>query len=101
MYDGQSGHHHEAGMRISATDAKNRFGQVCSEAKRGPVIVEKDGRPDTVIVSFEQWESVTRPSGASLRARRRQFVEAHREWLDAYREQVEREGTFGATLRAF
>jgi hypothetical protein len=44
---------------------------------------------------------VTRPSGASLRARRRQFVEAHREWLDAYREQVEREGTFGATLRAF
>jgi hypothetical protein len=36
-----------------------------------------------------------------VRARRRQFVEAHREWLDAYREQVEREGTFGATLRAF
>jgi prevent-host-death family protein len=101
MYDGQTGHQRETGMRISATDAKNRFGQVCSEAKRGPVIVEKGGRPDTVIVSFEQWESVTRPSGANLRARRRQFVEAHREWLDAYREQVEREGTFGATLRAF
>lgn len=88
-------------MRISATDAKNRFGQVCSEAKRGPVIVEKDGRPDTVIVSFEQWQSVSRPADASVRARRRRFVEAHREWLDAYREEVERDGVFGATLRAF
>jgi hypothetical protein len=36
-------------------------------------------------VSFEQWESVTRPSGAGLRERRRQFVEAHREWLEAGR----------------
>lgn len=88
-------------MRISATDAKNRFGQVCSEAKRGPVIVEKDGRPDTVIVSFEQWESVTRPSAATLRERRRRFVDAHREWLEAHREEVERDGTFGATLRSF
>jgi prevent-host-death family protein len=55
-------------MRISATDAKNRFGHVCSEAKPGPVIVGKDGRPDTVIVSFGHRKAVTRPSVEGLRA---------------------------------
>lgn len=88
-------------MRISATDAKNRFGQVCSDAKREPVIVEKDGRPDTVIVSFEQWEALNRPSEAGVRARRRQFAAAHRDWLAAQRDAIEREGVFGSTLRAF
>jgi prevent-host-death family protein len=88
-------------MRITATEAKNRFGQVRSEAKREPVIVEKDGRPDTVIVSHEQWDAVMRRSGNDQRDRRRRFADEHREWLDAYREQVERHGVFGATLRRF
>jgi prevent-host-death family protein len=88
-------------MRITATDAKNRFGQVCSEAKRAPVIVERDGRPDTVIVSYEQWLKATRPSPSEQRRRRSVFADEHREWLAAYRAQVEEHGVFGATLRGF
>ncbi|MDT7838147.1 hypothetical protein [Aquabacterium sp. OR-4] len=37
-------------MRITATDAKNRFGQVSAQAKREPVFVEKAGRVDTVTL---------------------------------------------------
>ncbi len=91
----------KAGTRISATDAKNRFGQVCSDAKRAPVVVEKDGRPDTVIVSYERWLEVTQPDPAEVATRRRRFADEHGAWLDAYREQVERHGVFGATLRRF
>ena len=54
-------------MRNSATVARNRSGHVCGEAKPGPGIVGKDGRPDTVIVSFEHWKAVTRPSVEGLR----------------------------------
>ncbi len=38
-------------MRVTATQAKNRFGAICAQAKAKAVYVEKDGRIDTVIVS--------------------------------------------------
>lgn len=31
-------------MRVTATEAKNRFGSLCAHAKREPVFVEKTGR---------------------------------------------------------
>ena len=36
-------------MRVTATEAKNRFGSLCAQAKREPVFVEKAGHIDTVI----------------------------------------------------
>ncbi len=30
-------------MRVTATQAKNRFGAICTQAKTEPVFVEKDG----------------------------------------------------------
>lgn len=41
-------------MRVTATQAKNRFGSLCAQAKREPVFVEKSGQIDTVILSAEQ-----------------------------------------------
>ena len=37
-------------MQVSATEAKNRFGYICAQAKTEPVFVEKDGRIATVIL---------------------------------------------------
>ena len=42
-------------MRVTATEAKNRFGSLCAQAKREPVFVEKAGQIDTVILSAEQY----------------------------------------------
>jgi PHD/YefM family antitoxin component YafN of YafNO toxin-antitoxin module len=41
-------------MRVSATEAKNRFGSLCTQAKREPIFVEKAGHLDTVILSVAQ-----------------------------------------------
>ena len=66
-------------MQISATEAKNRFGHFCAQAKIEPVIVEKDGRPDSVIVSYESYRAMRDTSqGKTLTQRKRQFDEQNR-----------------------
>lgn len=50
---------------ISATDAKNKFGQVLEMAQAGPVHIQKNGRDVAVILSAEQFSALqtesTRP----------------------------------------
>jgi PHD/YefM family antitoxin component YafN of YafNO toxin-antitoxin module len=45
-------------MRVSATEAKNRFGSLSALAKREPIFIEKAGHLDTVIMSAEQFSRV-------------------------------------------
>ncbi len=40
---------------ISATDAKNRFGQVLEMARTEPVHVQKNGRDVAVVISSEEY----------------------------------------------
>ena len=51
-------------MQVTATDAKNRFGQICA-AKREPVFVEKAGRVDTVILSLSSFKRCKRSPNLS------------------------------------
>ena len=44
---------------VSATEIKNRFGQYLARAAVEPVAVEKNGRPVAVLLSFEEYESVS------------------------------------------
>lgn len=41
---------------ITATDAKNRFGQVLEMARTEPVHVQKNGRDVAVVISPEEFE---------------------------------------------
>lgn len=41
--------------RFTATDAKNRFGQVLDLARTGPVTIEKNGRDVAVVLSAEEF----------------------------------------------
>lgn len=69
-------------MQVTATEAKNRFGQICAQAKRGPVFVEKAGRVDTVILSVEQFEALqTQPKPKSLAQRQKEFNETYKDWI--------------------
>jgi len=45
-------------MHITATEAKNKFGSICSAAKIAPVFVEKAGQVDTVILSADQYRTL-------------------------------------------
>lgn len=87
-------------MHITATDAKNRFGQVCAQAKREPVFVEKAGRVDTVILSAEQYQALQASAGKSAMAARKKAFEAEfGDWIAAQNDWVEANGIPGADLR--
>lgn len=80
-------------MQVTATEAKNRFGHICAQAKAGPVIVEKDGRPDSVIVSYADYQALTAATHEkTLAQRRRAFNETHKEWLAEQNRDFEQHG---------
>ncbi len=41
---------------ISATDARSGFERLLDAARRGPVTIERDGRPVAVMLSVEEYE---------------------------------------------
>ena len=90
-------------MQITATQAKNRFGYFCSQAKSAPVFVEKDGRPDSVIVSYESYRALkdSAISGGvkSTTQRRQEFNETYKDWIAEQHRIVEEFGVFGEESR--
>ena len=87
-------------MHITATDAKNRFGQICAQAKRQPVFVEKSGRIDTVIVSAEQFQALQAGRNLATQISRKQVFEAeYADWIAAQNARVEAHGIPGEELR--
>ena len=87
-------------MRVTATEAKNRFGSLCAQAKREPVFVEKAGQIDTVILSVEQYQALqANHDRASRAARKRAFKAEFADWIAAQNARVESHGIPGAELR--
>lgn len=87
-------------MQITATEAKNRFGYVCAQAKTAPVVIEKDGRPDSVIVSYESFQALqVAAAGKTLTERRKQFNETYRDWIVGQHALIEQIGIPGEDLR--
>lgn len=89
-------------MRVTATEAKNRFGALCVEAKEEPVIVEKAGRPDSVILSYEDYRRLSEATPSeSLQARRKRFNEEHRDWIEAQNRDFDQHGLWNDELRTW
>ena len=87
-------------MHITATEAKNRFGSICAQAKKGPVFVEKAGQIDTVILSVDQYRVLQAGQNtASLATRKQQFESEFAEWITVQNAWVETHGIPGADLR--
>ena len=87
-------------MRVTATEAKNRFGSLCVQAKRGPVFVEKSGQLDTVILSAETYQSLqANQDKASRAARKKAFEMEFRDWIASQNARVDLQGIPGADLR--
>jgi prevent-host-death family protein len=70
---------------ITATDAKNRFGQVLETAQREPVHIQKNGRDVGVLISPEEYrrlQEANRPGPNPL------VMEAHarsvKRWAKVY-----------------
>ncbi|MDH3476066.1 MAG: type II toxin-antitoxin system Phd/YefM family antitoxin [Rhodospirillales bacterium] len=54
--------------RVSANEAKARFGQLLDTARREPVAIEKHGRPVAVVLSTEDYEELEAIKLERLRA---------------------------------
>lgn len=87
-------------MRVSATEAKNRFGTLSAQAKREPVFVEKAGRIDTVILSAEHYQALQASHAKADRvARKKKFESEFADWIAAENARLEAHGIPGADLR--
>lgn len=52
---------------VAAKEAKNRFGQLIDDAQRGPVTIEKNGRPFAVVQSYEDFQESEKAKMEALR----------------------------------
>lgn len=87
-------------MRVPATEAKNRFGSLCAQAKRVPVFVEKAGQVDTVILSAEHDQALLANHDKAGRAARKKAFEAEfADWIAAQNARFETHGSPGSDLR--
>jgi prevent-host-death family protein len=60
---------------VSATDARIRFGEIMRRAKKGPVIVERGGKPEVVVISKQHYDELV--SAAPQPDWREQLAETH------------------------
>ena len=89
-------------MQITATQAKNRFGAVCAQAKTEPVYVEKDGRIDTVILSIAQFSQLQDATKIETLAQRKvRFEQAHQAWIDEQNQRFESRGLWCDDMRTW
>ena len=89
-------------MQVTATEAKNRFGYFCSQAKSEPVIVEKDGRPDTVLMAYDDFQAMkTLARKKSLAQRKKEFNATYKDWIAEQHRIVEEFGVFGEEHRVW
>lgn len=90
-------------MQVTATQAKNRFGAICAQAKDAPVFVEKDGRIDTVIVSAKQFSELQaaafRPEALELR--KAKFEQSHTIWIAEQNQRFEAHGLWCDDMRVW
>ena len=53
---------------VAAKEAKNRFGRLIDDAQRGPVTIEKNGRPFAVVQSYADFQLSERMKLSSLQS---------------------------------
>ena len=63
--------------RVSATSAKNRFGEILRMAETEPVYIVKHGKPKTVVIDAVQFEALTQrlrhPDDETIASLRKEF----------------------------
>ena len=70
---------------FSATDAKNRFGELMEQSSNEPVTIEKNGRAFRVVLSAEEYERLTSatPVRSVIRDLHKRSMERRREVYEA------------------
>lgn len=96
-------------MTVTATEAKNRFGQLLEQAQRKPVVIEKAGRRHSVLMSVQLYDELialrrqgSNVAGAeALNGEARAFRDKYRSWVDEQNAHFERHGIWNEEFRTW
>ncbi len=89
-------------MKVTATQAKNRFGAMRALAKTEPVFVEKDGQIDSVVVSAKQFARLQAASRTETLAQRKVQCElSHSAWVAEQNQRFETHGLWCDNMRVW
>jgi prevent-host-death family protein len=87
---------------ITATDAKNRLGQVLEHAQTEPVFIEEAGRRHSVVMSVAQYDALLAASGEQPRIKSsKEFYERYKDWVDEQNRRFEERGLRNDELRTW
>lgn len=89
-------------MNVTATEAKNRFGQVLEQAQSQPVFIEKAGRRHSVVMSVGHYETLLKASQPEPPlTNSKQFYKRYKGWVDEQNRHFEEHGLWNDELRTW
>jgi prevent-host-death family protein len=89
-------------MEVTATEAKNRLGQMLDHCQREPVVIEKQGRRHSVLISAALYDALIAAQQAPTARQRdpgRAFYTQYKDWVDLQNQHFETYGCFGEEFR--
>lgn len=88
-------------MNITATDAKNRLGQVLEQARSEPVFIEKGGRLHSVVMSVGHYDALVKAGQRPKVADAARFYETYKDWVDEQTTHFHQHGLWNDDLRSW
>ncbi len=89
-------------MNVTATEAKNRLGQVLEQAQTRPVFIEKAGRRHSVVMSVGHYEALLKASRPDQPlSSSKQFYKQHKAWVDEQNRDFDSHGLWNEELRTW
>jgi prevent-host-death family protein len=93
-------------MEVTATEAKNRLGQMLEHCQREPVTIEKSGRRHSVLISAEKYDALV---AAGQRASdepppprtSEEFYARYKDWVDEQNRHFEQYGIWNEEFRTW
>lgn len=93
-------------MQVTATDAKNRLGQMLETAQREPVFIDKSGRRHSVLISAARYDELmaaaraasTEPPAPRTAA---EFYARYKDWVDEQNRHFDKYGIWNEEFRTW
>ena len=93
-------------MEVTATEAKNRLGQMLEHCQREPVVIEKSGRRHSVLISAERYDALlvaerrSAPHAVEPRIAE-EFYARYKDWVDEQNRHFEKYGIWNEEFRTW
>ncbi len=94
-------------MEVTATEAKNRLGQMLDHCQREPVVIEKSGRRHSVLLSAAQYDALVAAGGAAATSEPpaprngAEFYAQNKDWVDENNRRLEKYGLWNEEIRTW